>query len=39
MKIKRQQIQNGIYLLPFLLIGTDGAVFGFLFWHWIVNYE
>ena len=39
MEIKASQIQGGIYLLPFFLLGTDGLVFGFLFWHVIISYK
>lgn len=38
MRIKLSTIEGGIYLLPFVLIGTDGIVCGWFFWHIIINY-
>lgn len=38
MKVKLSTIEGGVYLLPFILLGTDGLVVGFLFWHIIINY-
>ncbi len=38
MHIKISMIEGGIYILPFLLIGTNGLVCGWLFWHAIINY-
>ena len=39
MRVKLSRIEGGIYILPFVLVGTDGIVAGFLFWHIIINYQ
>ena len=32
MRVKLSRIEGGIYILPFVLIGIDGIVAGFLFY-------
>jgi hypothetical protein len=38
MRIELNKIVGGIYLLPFVLIGRDAFIFGFLFWHCAIYY-